>query len=105
VVGREGDRTPPISENRQPSSRAVHVEFIRSHDEMSYCSLFKLSYEILSKGFVPSKGLGSWPQEMPVSSDTVAGGRGNGYSLLGTLKAAWQVFTAGPPTAFDPAVL
>lgn len=25
---------------------------------MSYCNLFKLSYEILSKGFVPSKGLG-----------------------------------------------
>lgn len=40
---------------------------------------------------------------MPVSSDTLAGGRG--YSLLGTLKAAWQVFTAGPPTAFDPAAL
>lgn len=25
---------------------------------MSHCNLFKLSYEILSKGFVPSKGLG-----------------------------------------------
>lgn len=54
----EGDGTPPISENKQPSSGAVHVEFIRSHDEMSYCNLFKLSYEILSKGFVPSKDLG-----------------------------------------------
>lgn len=25
---------------------------------MSYCNLFNLSYKILSKGFVPSKGLG-----------------------------------------------
>lgn len=42
---------------------------------------------------------------MPVSSDTLAGGRGNGYSLLGLLKAAWQAFTAGPPTPFDTAAL